>query len=116
MSDLLVWTFDGIPFYPTGVQERPEGKRSGRYETFNLVGTGTSIFNTFGFTEYTLDISVLVLNDTHATNLKAKLLTQGALIGPGTNQPNAFFAEIELLRKREHYHEGKVVFKWGTNN
>jgi hypothetical protein len=112
MSDILVWTFAGSPFYPIDSSRiRPEGVRDGRLEVFNLVGTGLAEFNTFGFGEYNLQMDVRVFSDSHATTLKGKHLTMGQLIGDGTNV-TAILADVVLRKARENYYEGSMTFKW----
>lgn len=112
MSTPLLWVFDTIAFYPTGDRARPEPTRSGRLEVFNLVGTGRAEFNVFGFGEYTLELSVLVLSDTAAAALRGKHLAQGLLVGGGVNESQAILADVKLVRQREDYHEGTLTFKW----
>jgi hypothetical protein len=118
VSDVLVWTFTppspatAATFYPVDSdRKRPEGKRDGRVEVFNLVGTGLAEFHTFGYGEYTLQMNVTVLSDTHAATLKAAHLKMGTLVGDGTNVTAILF-DVELKKARTDYHEGTMTFKW----
>ena len=118
MSDQLVWTFtppspaDAASFYPVDAdRKRPEGKREGRVEVFNLVGTGLAEFNTFGFSEYSLQMNITVLSDAHAETLRAAHLKMGTLVGSGTNVTAILF-EVDLKKAMDDYHEGSVTFKW----